>query len=82
MPSALRSLDEMVPTSASKTRIRPNLLSARAVDGNVVRGKVVAFATNRRMIEARDAASKTLSESAVLQFRANDRRIVTNELIR
>ena len=42
-------------------------------------GKLSAFSTDRRAREARGAAAKSLAETAVLRFRADDRRIVTND---
>ena len=42
-------------------------------------GKLSAFAADRRAGAARDAASKAIAESAVLRFRADDRRIVMSD---
>jgi hypothetical protein len=42
-------------------------------------GKLSAFAAERRAVEARDIAAKSLAESSVLRFRADDRRLMLND---
>lgn len=71
--------DEMQPHAAlSALRTTADKTAAEKQIHELAR-ELSAFASERQAMESRDGAAKSLADSAVLVFRADDRRLVVNE---
>lgn len=72
-------LEEKQPHPALAALRAASDKTAAEQQSGALAAKLSTFAAERRAMETRDAAAKSLADSAVLRFQADDRRLTTND---